>query len=197
MSKTIATLGPEGSHDWEAARRYQPNTKLLSFPHISAVIGAFVRNRADLAVIPVYNTRDGERKEFLRAMAQLGHDQGYWIDNLVLPVELSLGGLDEQSELKLIIGESHVLKQCSEFLAAQFPDTSLMATHNLDSDLAAIRHGQLSERGVIAPEKLLVGHGLVIRQREVAPFNRTRYAVLGLFLQTILKTQNFLNARTK
>lgn len=179
MTITIATLGPEGSLDWEAARRYNPDAKLLAFPHISAVIGAFVKQRADLAVLPVYNTRDGERKEFLRAMAQLGPEQGYWIDNLVLPVELSLGGLDESSELKLIIGESHVLKQCSEFLAEHFPDTSLMATHNLENDLAAIRQDKLSDRGVIAPEELLTGHGLSIRQREVAPYNRTRYAVLG------------------
>ncbi len=179
MTTTIATLGPEGSLDWEAARRYNPEAKLLIFPHISAVIGAFVKNRADLAVIPVYNTRDGERKEFLRAMAQLGPDQGYWTDNLVLPVELSLGGLDEKSELRLIIGESHVLKQCSEFLAEHFPDTSLMATHNLENDLATIRGEQLSDRGVIAPEEVLAGHHLVIRQREVAPYNRTRYAILG------------------
>jgi prephenate dehydratase/prephenate dehydrogenase len=177
MTTTIATLGPEGSLDWEAARRYNPAARLLAFPHISAVIGAFVKNRADLAVIPVYNTRDGERKEFFRAMAQL--TQGYWVDNLVLPVELSLGGLDEQSELKLIIGESHVLKQCSEFLAEHFPDTSLMATHNLEGDLAAIRRDGLADRGVIAPEELLTAQGLTIRQREVAPYNRTRYAVLG------------------
>ncbi|HSH12105.1 MAG TPA: prephenate dehydratase domain-containing protein [Desulfurivibrionaceae bacterium] len=177
MTTTIATLGPEGSLDWEAARRYNPDAQLLAFPHISAVISAFVKNRADLAVIPVYNTRDGERKEFFRAMAQL--TQGYWIDNLVLPVELSLGGLDEQSELTLIIGESHVLKQCSEFLAEHFPDTSLMATHNLENDLAAIQSDKLTDRGVIAPEEVLTAHNLTIRQREVAPYNRTRYAVLG------------------
>ena len=177
MTTTIATLGPEGSLDWEAARRYQPEAQLLAFPHISALISAFVKQRANLAVVPVYNTRDGERKEFFRAMAQL--DEGYWIDNLVLPVELSLGGLDERSELKLIIGESHVLKQCSEFLTEHFPDTSLMATHNLESDLAAIRGDNLTDRGVLASEEVLTAHGLTVRQREVAPFNRTRYAVLG------------------
>lgn len=177
MTITIATLGPEGSLDWKAAQRYNPEARLVAFPHISALISAFVKNRADLAVIPVYNTRDGERKEFFRAMAQIS--EGYWIDNLVLPVELSLGGLDERSELALILGESHVLKQCSEFLAEHFPDTSLMVTHNLESDLAAIRRDRLADRGVLAPEEVLTAHGLAIRQREVAPFNRTRYAVLG------------------
>jgi len=174
---TIATLGPEGSLDWEAARRYDPQAKLVVFPNISAVLSAFARKKADLAVIPVFNTRDGERKEFFRAMTGLA--QGFWIDNLVLPVELSLGGLDEQSELTLILGETHVLQQCAEFLTEHFPDTSLMATYNLENDLAAIRREQLGNRGVLAPEEVLLAHGLTIRQREVAPYNRTRYAVLG------------------
>lgn len=174
---TIATLGPEGSLDWEAARRYDPQARLAAFPHISAVLSAFARKKADLAVIPVYNTRDGERHEFFRAMAEF--TKGYWIDNLVLSVELSLGGLDEKSEPTLILGESQHLQQCAEFLTEHFPDTSLMATHNLENDLEVIKSQHLTDRGIIAPEELLLAHGLKIRQREVAPYNRTRYAVLG------------------
>ncbi|MCA1766199.1 MAG: prephenate dehydrogenase/arogenate dehydrogenase family protein [Desulfobulbaceae bacterium] len=174
---TIATLGPENSLDWQAARRFKPEAELITFPSPSALINAFAQGRADLAVIPVYNTRDGESREFFRAMAMLRG--GYWIDNMVLPIHLSLGTIDHDSRLALIVGETYHLKQCSEFLADNFPDISTMATNNLEQDLAVISSGKLTDRGVIAPEGVLKAHGLKIREREVAPYNRTRYAVLG------------------
>lgn len=174
---TIATLGPENSLDWQAARRFEPGADLIAFPSPTSLINAFAQGRADLAVIPVYNTRDGESREFFRAMAML--KGGFWIDNMVLPIHLSLGAIDQTAKLDLIVGETHHLKQCSEFLADHFADISTMATNNLEQDLAAIAGGRLANRGVIAPEEVLKSHGLLIREREVAPYNRTRYAVLG------------------
>ncbi|MEN8141994.1 MAG: prephenate dehydratase domain-containing protein [Thermodesulfobacteriota bacterium] len=174
---TIATLGPEGSLDWEATRQFRPDAKLITFPNISTLINAFAQGKGDMAVIPAYNTRDGESKEFFRAMSML--KDGYWVDNLVIPVHLSLGAIDNKSKLELIIGETHLLKQCSEFFADNFPDISIMATHNLEHDLELISKEKLSNRGVIAPEEVLTAHNLKIREREVAPYNRTRYAILG------------------
>jgi len=130
-----------------------------------------------MAIIPAYNTRDGENKDFLRAMASL--EGGFWVDNLVVPIHLSLGAVDESSQIDLIFGKPHLLKQCSEFFTERFPDASIMATQNLDHDIEAIVRDQTTNRGVIAPEKVLTAHGLMIREREVAPFNRTRYAILG------------------
>lgn len=173
----IATLGPENSLDWQAARQFNPEAELITFPNTSALINAFGQGRADLAVIPVYNTRDGESREFFRAMAML--KDGYWVDNMVLPVHLSLGTIDNKSNLDLIVGEAHQLKQCSEFFADNFPDISIMATHNLEQDLANISNEKLSNRGVIAPEQILKANNLTVREREVAPYNRTRYAILG------------------
>ena len=89
-------------------------------------------------MIPVYNTRDGERKEFFRAMAEL--TKGF-LDRQPGAAGGTLPGRPgrNQRTRALILGEAHVLQQCAEFLAENFPDTSLMATHNLENDLAAIR----------------------------------------------------------
>jgi prephenate dehydratase/prephenate dehydrogenase len=174
---TIATLGPENSLDWQAARRFRPEAEFITFPNPASLINAFAQGRADLAVIPVYNTRDGESREFFRAMAML--KGGFWIDNMVLPIDLSLGAIDNRSKLELIVAEPHHLKQCSEFFAENFPDISIMATHNLEQDLVAISTEKLSGRGVIAPEEVLKRHKMIVREREVAPYNRTRYAILG------------------
>lgn len=174
---TIATLGPKGYLDWEAARQLRPDAELITFPNISTLVNAFAQGQGDMAVIPAYNTRDGESKEFFRAMTML--KDGYWVDNLVIPVHLSMGAIDNKTELDLIIGETHLLKQCSEFFADNFPNISIMATHNLEQDLELISREKLGNRGVIAPEKTLTAHNLKIREREVAPYNRTRYAILG------------------
>ncbi|MBU0676097.1 MAG: prephenate dehydrogenase/arogenate dehydrogenase family protein [Proteobacteria bacterium] len=173
----IATLGPEGSLNWEAAHRYKPNAELKIFSNLNGVINAFVQGRADLAVIPAYNTREGESKEFFRAMAML--DPGVWIDNLMMPVHLSLGAVDTSSRLELIMGDAQHLKQCSEYLAENFPDATLMAIQKLDQEVASLKEQNILTRGVIARETRLTGLGLTVREREVAPYNRTRYAVLG------------------
>ena len=54
---SIATLGPEGSHTWQAARKFRPDAEIKVFPGISDVIRAFDRKETDFVMIPVYNIR--------------------------------------------------------------------------------------------------------------------------------------------
>ena len=67
--KTIATLGPQGSHALEAAKHYNPEADIKLYPLIPAVFDALKKGAVDLALIPVYNTREGEIKEFFRSFA--------------------------------------------------------------------------------------------------------------------------------
>jgi chorismate mutase / prephenate dehydratase len=174
---TIVTLGPEGSNAWQAAHRFRPDAEILTHSRISAVLASFRKKEAKYAVIPVYNTREGENKEYFRTMELV--DKGYWIDNIVLPIQLSLGGLDERSDLKLLVGTTQILRQCEDYIAGRFPTVPLLAVQNLDHALREIKNGNHFDRGVIDSEELLKSNGFVIREREVAPHNRTRFAVLG------------------
>nr|MDA8163746.1 prephenate dehydrogenase/arogenate dehydrogenase family protein [Desulfobacteraceae bacterium] len=174
---TIVTLGPEGSPAWQAARRYRPEARIVTHSRFAAVLGAFRDGQAEYAVIPVYNTREGESKEYFRTMELV--DQGYWIDNVVLPVQLSLGGLDGDSPIRLLVGTSQVLRQCEDYIAGRFPNVPLLAVQDLGAALAEVRAGEQRDRGIIAGEEVLKTHGFVVREREVAPHNRTRFAVLG------------------
>lgn len=174
---TIATLGPEGSHAWQAARRFHPDAAIITHARIAAVLESFRGKKAEYAVIPVYNTREGESKEYFRTMEMV--DKGYWIDNVVLPIQLSLGCLKEKSELKLLVGATEILRQCEDFIASRFPAVPLLAVQDLESALQEIRRDGHWDRGIIASEEVLKANGLAIREREVAPHNRTRFAVLG------------------
>ena len=172
----IATLGPQGSQAWQAAQRYLPLAQIMLFPTTKEVIHAFEERLADFAVIPIYNTREGQIKE-VRVLENLR--QGYWIDNIVLPIQLSLGALDDCSELTVLAGTAAIIKQCDEFISQNFPDASILIVKDLEAHLTEIKRQQLLNHGVIETEGIIKANGLTMRQREVAPHNRTRFAVLG------------------
>lgn len=175
--KTLATLGPQGGHAWQAARSYAPDASLRLYPHINAVFNAFASGEAEFALVPVYNTREGEIKEFSRLMERLSG--GYWIDNVVLPIHLSLGALNAESPLRLLIGRSQVLRQCEEYIATNFPDAALLAVHDIDAAMREIKEKNLVDRGVIEAEETLKQQDFHVLGREIAPYNRTRFAILG------------------
>ena len=73
---------------------------------------AFSEGRADYALIPVYNTREGEVKEYFRLVSQM--ESAYWVDNVVLPIHLSFGVLASagtENRISNIIARSSVLRQ--------------------------------------------------------------------------------------
>jgi len=177
---TLATLGPENSHAWQAAVQYAPKAKIITYPHTSALINAFSCGDVELAIVPIYNTREGENKEYFRLFDKI--KSGYWIDNIVLPSYLSLGvvGPDvHREDLEMLVGKGSIFRQCEEYIGESFPGLSLLNVHDIDRAIDEIKKGSLSSRGVIDTEEMLKSHGLHILEREVAPHNRTRYAVLG------------------
>ncbi|MFA6500051.1 MAG: prephenate dehydratase domain-containing protein, partial [Desulfurivibrionaceae bacterium] len=107
---SIATIGPEGSHAWQAARQYNPDATIRLFPNLTAVFKAFAAQETDLALAPVYNTREGQVKEYSRLVK--GMDKGFWQDNIVLPIHLSLGSLSGTKPITMLLGKSGVLRQC-------------------------------------------------------------------------------------
>ncbi len=177
---TIATLGPDKSHAWQAAAQYAPDADIKIYPHISGVLEAFSAGETELAILPVYNTREGENKEYFRLLGQLR--SYFWIDNIVTSSNLSLGAFDNNTglqQLTVLLGKRAVFRQCEEYIGNTFKDISLMSVHDIDQNIKEIRKFELQGRGVIDSEEMLKARGLHILEREVAPHNRTRYAVLG------------------
>lgn len=177
---TLATLGPVNSHSWQAAIQYAPKARIKTYPHTSALVDAFSRGEVQLAIVPIYNTREGENKEYFRLFDKF--KTGYWIDNIVLPSHLSLGVAGprvKRDDLRLLVGKGHVFRQCEEYIAESFAGISRLNVQDIEQAILEIRDGGLCDRGVIDTEEMLKAHGLHILEREVAPHNRTRYAVLG------------------
>lgn len=178
---SIATLGPVGSDSYQASLQYAPDAELLLFNRITDVLAAFLEGRVQFALIPVYNTRQGEVKEYFKLMAKM--EQGYWVDNVVLPIHLSLGALphSDKSEntITTIVGRSSVFRQCDEFIEENYPGATLMAVPDIEAAMAAISREKKLDYAVIESEALVKKHGLKLLAREVVSHNRTRFSIIA------------------
>jgi chorismate mutase/prephenate dehydratase len=178
---SIATIGPVGSDCYQAAHQYAPDAELILFRKLSAIINAFSKGEVDQALIPVYNTREGEVKEYFRLVSQM--EEGYWVDNVVLPIHLSLGSLENKpdilSTISTIIGRGSVFKQCDEYIEDTFPDATLMAVQDIEQAMLEIKRERRLNYAVIDSEELVKKHGFELIAREVVSHNRTRFAIIG------------------
>jgi len=168
------------SHSWQAAVQYAPKARITTYPHTGALISAFSSGEIALAIVPIYNTREGENKEYFRLFDKIR--SGYWIDNIVLPSYLSLGVIDPgitREDLRMLVGKGSVFPQCEEYVGDNFPQLSRLIVQDIDQAMEEIRRDGLRDRAVIETEEMLKSRGFHIIEREVAPHNRTRYAVLG------------------
>ncbi len=178
---SIATIGPIGSDCYQAAHQYAPDANLILFHKLSDIINAFSEGEVDYALIPVYNTREGEVKEYFRLVSKM--EEGFWIDNVVLPIHLSLGILSTRKknrpEISTLVGRGSVFRQCEEYIEDHFPDATLMAVQDIDHAMRAIIKERRLDHAVIDSEKLVKKYGFELVAREVVPHNKTRFAVIG------------------
>ena len=175
--KSIATSGPEGSSSWQAARLFDPDAEIKLYPNTSSVIKAFTGKEADFALIPVYNTREGESIEYFRIMEKLS--AAHWVNNVVLPIHLSLGAIDDSHQLSMLIGKSNSFRQCEEYITSNYPLLPQLTVTDLQQVINDAKKQQKPDHGFVATEESLLANGLVIREREMAPHNQTRFAVIS------------------
>lgn len=174
--KTIATLGPVGSDSFQAATQFDEHAEIRLFNQISEIMVHFSDGLSDLAVIPVYNTREGEVKEYFRMMEQL--DDGYWIDNVVLPIHLSLGSVSSDvslDDIDVIVGRAGVFKQCEEYIISRMPRATLVSVYDIETAIKDLNTTSV----LIETEAIINRFALTLLDREIAPYNRTRFAVIG------------------
>lgn len=176
---TIATLGPVGSDGYRAAKQHSPDAELQLFNRVPDVIDAFLQEKADFAFVPIYNTREGEIKEYFRLQELL--QEGYWEDNLVLPIHLSFAALQQTSSFnpEIIVGRGSVFKQCVDYISEYYPQATLMTVPDIGVAMADIKKNNLTNYAIVDSEELLIKHGFEILDREIASHNRTRFAIIG------------------
>lgn len=177
----IATLGPKGSDGYHAAHQYAPEAEVILFNRIADAFTALSSNKTDFALIPVYNTREGEVKEYFRLDSQL--DELLWVDNVVLPIHLSLariaGSDNKETPVEVIVGRGSVFRQCEEYIENHFPNATLMAVQDIEAAFNDIAANSRTNYAIIESEELVKEFAFELIEREVVSHNRTRFAVIG------------------
>lgn len=176
----IATLGPKNSDAYNAACQYNPEAEILLYNRLQDAVTAFTEKTAERVLIPVYNTREGEVKEYFRQVSQL---DAYWVDNVVLPIHLSLGAVNQDvyrdDLVEVVVGRTSVLRQCEEFIESRFPHATLMGVSDIEASFQEIQTNHLVSHVVIESEELVKSFGFDLVEREVVSHNRTRFAVIA------------------
>ncbi|MDA3833584.1 MAG: prephenate dehydrogenase/arogenate dehydrogenase family protein, partial [Spirochaetales bacterium] len=174
---TIGIIGAKDSNTWQAVHHYDPTADIRCFPHHTALSEAYEQASIDLMVLPVYNTRIGGILRSFQIMEKM--KEGYWVDNIVQPITLSLGTLDTSTTLETLTGTGQVMQQCEEYLSHSFSDCSLLTAIDLNKAIADIKDNKRFNQGLIESEEILKKHGFILRERELTPHNKTRYGVIS------------------
>ncbi len=178
--KQLAVAGAEGSLAWQAARRFAADSTVRPCADMASLLEVFNSEQVEYGLFPVYNTREGERKQHFRFFDRI--TTGYWVDNVVLYSQISIGVFPQVStlaEVNTIIGSKETLSQCEEYIDAHLSTAMEMSTADVEAAVAALPVADRNGVAVIASEAILQRLGLHILEREIAPYNRTRYAVFG------------------
>ena len=100
----------------------------------------------------------------------------------MLPINLSLGGMHRDQRLdqvRVIIGRSTVFRQCEEFISEHMPNATLVSVRDLEAAAVDMRDCRHDHHVLIDTEEVINRAGLSLIARELAPYNRTRFAVIG------------------
>jgi len=177
---TISTLGPHGSDACQAAHQYDADADLIVFNHLNDVLACVETGQSDYALIPVYNTREGEIKDYFRVMGELR--QNFWVDNVVLPIHLSMGGTDRNlnfGRIGYIYGRASVLNQCENYISRNMPQATRVSVYDIALAVEKIRGDTEASSVLIDTEDVITSNNLVLVDRELAAHNRTRFAIIG------------------
>ncbi|MGL1932438.1 MAG: prephenate dehydrogenase/arogenate dehydrogenase family protein [Desulfotalea sp.] len=175
---TIATLGPNFSSNHRAALCFKENADVKTYTHLESLREAFITNTADYIILPVFNTREGDNKAHRQLISEITGCS--WVDNIILPINLSLGALDGNNKnFDTIVSTDSLFRQCGEYLNKHYPDATRMAVPDISLAITKIHSDKLHNYAVIEAEEFIRQQNLEIIIREIAPHNKTRFAVIG------------------
>ena len=179
-AKSLAFLGPAGTHSEQACLAYDPSARLMPFTSIPAAAAAVDSGTADEALVPIENSLEGSVTNTLDLLI---HQSSLFIrDELVLPIKNFLVASDETriEDIAVVYSHPQALAQCRSFLSKRISNADLVASM---STSAAVE--DMLDRGpeaaAIATERASALYGTPILARDIDdnPSNVTRFVALS------------------
>lgn len=181
MPERLGYLGPAGTFTEEAALRYAPSAKLISFSSIGAVGEAVSSEKIEEGIVPIENSLEGSVNDTLDLLI---HNPRILIwKEIVLPIEHYLlvkpGTILE--EVKKVFSHPQALAQCRRFVENKLSRADLVATFSTAAAVEQILSHPLPA-GAIAPKRAaqLYGAQIIAENIQDHASNATRFIVLSL-----------------
>ncbi len=175
----VVYQGAPGAYSHVAAQERLPDLESRGLDDFAAVAAAVAAGRAELGLLPVWNSIVGEVTSATSVLAEWpGVEVIDRFDQRIVHCLVALDGADIAS---LRWAESHpvALAQCARWLSAR----RLAPRAAADTAVAAraIAADRDWTRAAIAPEEAAARYGLAVLARDIAdaPDNRTTFAVLA------------------
>ncbi len=195
-STPVYTLGPEGTFSDEAARRFQPDSSLLTYTRtFTDALVHVTEDPLSAAVVPIENSVAGTVAQVQDSLVS---------DNLIiqaevnLPVSYALLANAELSEVRNCYMHPQAFEQTSNYIAHHLPDARPVYTRsNIDSGLQFLHAVSNDQEPVasIVPVSFARMHPELIRAENIQDFtnNTTRF----LLVQKRRECQHFDFTRKK
>jgi len=173
----ISYLGPEKTFTEKVARELFPEGNLVPIQPIRNVIMAVENGKVERGIVPLENFYNGPVIQTFDSLTRCNTTR--IIQEKALQVVHYLGALKGHSQILRIYSKDQALEQCDGFIAANFPDTTTIATASTAEAADYIAREKLLDSAAIAPQTALLKSGLEIIATDLCPNNSTRFVVLG------------------
>lgn len=176
VKKSIACLGPAGTHSEAAAKKLFPNNKLSLYPTISTAISALENKEVSFCVAPIENSIEGSINITLDNLST--NNNFSIVRELVWPIRNHLLSLDNTTEIKKIFSHPQALAQCRETLKKLYPNASLQeASSTAEGAALATENKAFAAIGTLDAAKI---NSLLVRNHDIqdSAINCTRFVVI-------------------
>lgn len=176
-ARVVAYLGGNGSFSEEACRRFVPAHQLMPLGDFAAVARAVCQGSADVALLPVSNSRVG----LITTVRQLlAHPELRVVGEEVLGVRLHLLGCEgaDLSTIREVASHPAALIQCEAYLSGRgWMASPAASTSEAARQLAVSKD---PSRAAIASEAAAALHDLQVLARDLQgeAENVTRFAIV-------------------
>ncbi|RJQ84910.1 prephenate dehydratase [Amycolatopsis panacis] len=144
----IAYFGPQGTFTEQAARALAPGADLTPYETIRLALAAVREGGADAACIPIENSVEGVVPATLDGLSD--GPALVAVAEAVLPIRFSVLTRPGQAEIRTVASHPHALAQVREWLEANLPDATAVASSSTAAAAVGVVEGTF-DAAVSAP----------------------------------------------
>ena len=180
-SKTLAYLGPEGTHTEQACIAYNSSAIRIPFPSIRDAVNSIVTGEAEECMVPIENSLAGSVNETLDVL--IFHKNIKIKYELIIPINhyLITKAQVAFNDIKYIYSHPQAIAQCKTFISENLPNAKITATMSTALAVKQMLDTSKNESAAIGTKRSSILNNAVTIGENIQDnkSNSTRFAILS------------------